>query len=138
MTAQHTPERLRVATDGSIGSIETVSGKSIGQTFQTRPIRDASDHQERIANANRLVACWNACDGISTDLLENIVITGDTIASRFNSRAKYEREITRQRDELLAALKHIEGLALADEWRDLPEIAKQARAAIAKAEGGAA
>ena len=40
-----------------------------------------------------------------------------------------------QRDELLEALEHIEGLAMADDWRDLPEIVRIARAAIAKAEG---
>ena len=42
-----------------------------------------------------------------------------------------------QRDELLEALEHIEGLAMADDWRDLPEIVRIARAAISKA-GGAA
>lgn len=42
------------------------------------------------------------------------------------------------RDELLAALRHIEGVAMADEPRDLPGIVHTARAAIAKATGGAA
>jgi len=40
--------------------------------------------------------------------------------------------------DLLAALRYIEGVALADEPRDLPGIAQTARAAIAKATGGAA
>ena len=39
-----------------------------------------------------------------------------------------------QRDELLEALEHIEGLAMADDWRDLPEIVRIARAAITKGE----
>ena len=37
--------------------------------------------------------------------------------------------------ELLHALRYIEGLAMADEPRDLPTIAQAARAAIAKATG---
>lgn len=40
-----------------------------------------------------------------------------------------------QRDGLLEALEHVEGLAMADDWRDLPEIVRIARAAIAKATG---
>jgi hypothetical protein len=40
--------------------------------------------------------------------------------------------------ELLASLEHILGVAMADEPRDLPGIAKTAREAIAKAKGGAA
>ena len=39
-----------------------------------------------------------------------------------------------QRDELLEALEHIEGLAMADDWRDFPEIVRIARAAITKGE----
>ena len=42
-----------------------------------------------------------------------------------------------QRDELLEALEHIEGLAMADDWRDLPEIVRIARAAITKGEKSA-
>lgn len=37
--------------------------------------------------------------------------------------------------ELLNALRHIEGVAMADEPRDLPGIVQTARAAIAKVEG---
>ena len=87
------------------------------------------------ANARRLVACWNACEGIDTEHLENIDMLGETLAGRFAAFHASERELMDTRDELLEALKHIEGVALADEWRDLPEIAKHARAAIQKVEG---
>ncbi len=40
-----------------------------------------------------------------------------------------------QRHALIEALRHIEGVAMADEPRDLPGIAQTARAAIAKAGG---
>lgn len=56
-------------------------------------------------NARRLVACWNACEGIGTDFLENIAMTGDTLASRFKARDETERKLAAQRDELLAVLK---------------------------------
>ena len=35
-----------------------------------------SDVEEAEANARRLVACWNACEGMATDELEEITRTG--------------------------------------------------------------
>ena len=35
-----------------------------------------SDVEEAEANARRLVACWNACEGMATDALEKITMTG--------------------------------------------------------------
>lgn len=43
------------------------------------------------------------------------------------------RDLANDNDKLLAALRHIEGVAMADEPRDLPGIAQTARAAIAAA-----
>lgn len=57
---------------------------------------------------------------------------GETIA-RLLTRID---ELTDQRGEMLTALRYIEGLALADEIRDLPTILQTASAAIAKATGG--
>ena len=37
----------------------------------------------RRPEARRLVACWNACVGLDTELLENILMTGETLKSRF-------------------------------------------------------
>lgn len=71
-------------------------------------------------DARRLVACWNACDGIPTDVLEE----------RKVSEALW-RQLTAQRDELLEAL---EGVMYWDNGK--PEW-DAARAAIAKVEGGA-
>ena len=36
----------------------------------------SSDVEEAESNARRLVACWNACEGIETDELEEIARTG--------------------------------------------------------------
>lgn len=90
-------------------------------------------HIDVEANARRLVACWNACDGLDTDLLENIVTLGDTLKSRFALRDRDEAELRARRDELLAALKAI---VLADDNQCLNQFdIERARAAIANAEG---
>ena len=88
------------------------------------------------ANARRIAACWNACEGIDTGMLENITTLGDTLASRFRMRDKVERDLSAQRDELLAALIAItttrcDGMDITpinDAW-------DMATAAIAKATG---
>lgn len=46
-----------------------------------------------------IVAAANACAGLDTELLENIVMVGDTLRGRFEARAGAEQ----QRDKLLAA-----------------------------------
>jgi hypothetical protein len=59
----------------------------------------SSDGDYSPANARRLVACWNACIGISTGNLEdNIPIL--ELANRYNDSIK-------QRNELLEALRGV-------------------------------
>jgi hypothetical protein len=54
---------------------------------------------QELENARRLVACWNACSGISTENLEdNIPIL--ELANRYNDSIK-------QRNELLEALRGV-------------------------------
>jgi hypothetical protein len=50
------------------------------------------------ANARRVVACWNACLDVPTEVLENLADDGATIAPIY-------RDLLVQRDELLKALK---------------------------------
>lgn len=40
------------------------------------------------ANARRLVACWNACDGISTDALERVANSGQNMATAATNEAE--------------------------------------------------
>lgn len=56
--------------------------------------------QDALANARRIVACVNACAGISTENLEDNIPVKE-LARRYN-------ETIRQRDELLAAAEVIE------------------------------
>ena len=78
-------------------------------------------------DARRLVACWNACDGIYTDELERIASTGGMVGPREDVA-----RIAAQRDELLAALqnfvKEFEGC-----YADGEPAMIAARAAIQKA-----
>lgn len=66
----------------------------------------------------------------SADIEERMISLQD--ASYELGRQRGLAEGKAQRDELLAALQHIEGVAMADEPRDLPGIAETASAAIAK------
>lgn len=141
MSEQHTPELLQIADDGSIGSIQTVTGISIGHTFQVSAKDLRNGWPIRRANAARLVACWNACDGIDTADLKSGSVS---IIHKLHDEAA--KRVLAQRGELLAALKQA-----ADEMEraekvllrecgigvvNLLEI-KSSRAAIAKVEGGA-
>lgn len=94
------------------------------------------------ANSNRIVACVNACEGITTERLEDLgrplmqhLIGCDERAAR---QVKEAAALTAQRDDLLAALKEadedfaIEGFDPDGAYR------KHIRNAIAKATGGKA
>lgn len=106
---------------GYCGELITSNGETVC-TFTDEPNK---------ANARRLLACWNACDGVSTENLE----ANDSVkalADNYNA-------IKAQRDELLGALKGL--LEVADfisenvpgaGWRMAQH---KARAVINKAEG---
>lgn len=135
MNARHTQGRLRAELD-------TYPVMICGES-ETWPLVDELGNEEgragvfvantgdNKANARRLVACWNACEGISTETLEQAKDWAEAgVATAEMLRA--------QRDELIATLRHIEGVAMADDPRDLPGIAQTASEAIAKVESGAA
>jgi len=59
-----------------------------------------TEYGDMEANARRIVACVNACAGLSTALLENITMLGDTLKDRIDVL----RNEANQRDELLEVL----------------------------------
>jgi len=63
---------------------------------------------ERAEVARRLVACWNACDGIRTDYMEQIVKNGGSIDTEAMKRIAKLVEMSNQREQLLKALECIE------------------------------
>lgn len=93
MSTEHTQGRLEVADGRRIG---VVLPNEVGGGFDSHCVALAQDSGGRLnaeANARRLVACWNACDGVGTDLLEQY-------PAPFT-------ELRTQRDQLLAALKDV-------------------------------
>ena len=166
MSAKHTPEPWVMHMDGTcsaawpeigietpedgfmdIGRLATshvfdydnYDPRLIAPTFQEAPhyFKLTHDGEETLANARRIVACVNACAGISdTDLA---ALAGTTILQKANESADVAKQ---QRDELLEALQAIlendggEGSKCFDATR-LFAAREEARAAIAKATGGA-
>lgn len=132
---EHTPGRIRYYENGEANNYALLEVGADDRWLLTLLHNGHDVTQCQIANMRRLVACWNACEGIKTGILESVTLVGDTLLKRFVERDKIELELTGQRDELLNAL-----TALADyldertgdtENRPL----ENARAAIAKATG---
>ena len=104
------------------------------------------------ANAERISACWNACQGIDTEDLKSGSVS---IIQKLRDEAA--QRVLKQRDELLAALKSLEYAndrraeivtsadyikqmktnGMSEALEDLDIARRAARAVIAKVEGGA-
>ena len=90
------------------------------------------DETEGAERARRLVACWNACDGIDTDMLEGF---SPRFLATYPDRVLAERRaLEAQRNDLLKALTE----ALEEDTHGLAHLLgtgwiEKARAAIAKA-----
>ena len=67
----HTPCRLVAVNFSRTSNLETADGEKLVAQSLTA------------ADARRLAACWNACEGFETDLLVNIDMMGDTLKQRF-------------------------------------------------------
>lgn len=90
---------------------------------------DKPDSDISEANARRIAACWNACEGIETDRLEE--------APPLRNLAEHVDLVVAQRDKLLELLNELRCNFTCDD--DLPDnLLPRIDAAIAKAEGGAA
>ena len=102
-------------------------------------ISDSDLRTDWNANSERIAACWNACQGIDTADLKSGSVS---IIHKLHDEAA--KRVLAQRDELLAALKAVDG-ALREAWYagTLPtsvipaHVAQQCKSAIAKVEGGA-
>ena len=92
-----------------------------------------SDVEEAEANARRLVACWNACEGMTTDELEQIARIGGMLGPREDVA-----KIAEQRDKLRDALKTFVSATITDTGQIIGlmrEDFDKARAAAAAATG---
>lgn len=106
MTTTHTQGRLEVPEpyDDQCAVIVKTTG---GQYAVAVSIRNPAD-------ARRLAACWNVCEGFDTELLEHIVSLGETMLSRFQARDHADEIIIadrlrfmRERDELKKLLARV-------------------------------
>lgn len=81
--------------------------------------------EQNKVNARRLVACWNACEGLPTAWIEGGA--ADIL--------EHAKSLKSQRDELLATLKELlSGIFDGPDESDAARLIAKARAAIAKAE----
>lgn len=128
MSAQHTQGRLHVG-EGNAGQriIYDQRGWAIADA---KLFRGRRREGEDIQNARRLVACWNACEGIPTEALE----VSPNLEDVWNC-------VVAQRDELLAALIMVRDAdedCKRDGLQTIPPVPRaRIDAAIAKVEGGA-
>ncbi|MGC4396031.1 hypothetical protein [Hydrogenophaga sp. T2] len=113
--SKHTPGRLKAFNLYATPEIRDQGGNFIACG------KDGS--ARAVADTRRLAACWNACDGISTEHLEQHGLP---------NFAQTISDMRAQRDELLFALREAQRLLLAD----APGVALQVvEDAIAKATG---
>lgn len=102
--SEHTKEPWRIENSTDIFSADRRGDVNDGFQIADCSVDYDSDadpglsHEERKANARRIVACVNACAGIATRELETKPLFSDGYIVIFE-------EVTKQRDELLAELK---------------------------------
>lgn len=110
MTTTHTPGHLQVPEpyDDQCAVIVKTTG---GQYAVAVGIRNPAD-------ARRLAACWNVCQGFDTEVLESILCTGETMLTRFQARTRIEETLIadrlkaiQERDAARAVLELAEGIA---------------------------
>lgn len=92
MSEQHAPEQWQTYTDAADGCCRVATkDEDLGVIYEP-------------ANARRIVACVNACAGISTDGLESTGLGGlQHIAEATFEQRMDRNQIEQQRDDLLAA-----------------------------------
>lgn len=110
MSAAHTPTPWLVDPSAGVGCVycDDVTGSIVARTtgpgfeLAPRPLGEVE------ANARRIVACVNACEGIDTLALEIITSTGNTLRKRFETGGGISLAQL-QRDQLLAFARDILG-----------------------------
>jgi hypothetical protein len=103
--SEHTPGKLGIDAHNNI--------VASGGRLVAFPCISAGFDQK--ANANRLVACWNACDGISTESL----VGGTALITVFQREQDRADTAERQRDSLRAVNAKLLG-ALTNLMRNFP------------------
>lgn len=136
--SEHTKEPWRVRDESKSGfgvwvdAPEAMVSNPGGRSYP-RQILEDEEYPEKLADARRIVACVNACAGISTAELE----AAGTIAVECKDEMQVELlKAWKQRDDLLAALKNMAAKFEASGAAYMSDADwQQASAAITNAEG---
>ena len=91
--------RLTVRANGDANSYALLDDN--GNWFMSLLVNGQQMEAKQVENLRRLAACWNVCDGMDTELLENILMLGDTMATRFQARDRVEEIIIADRLRLM-------------------------------------
>lgn len=145
MSGKHTPGRLNFHNNNwQVSTVYSADGKMVAQCLIDEKATEETQfdfEQIKEANARRIVACWNACAGLDTELLENSVAFGVTVNNRFDStRTELRRfhvdvaDLRKLNADLLAMLIEVRDNTKEDE----PEMWQRVDLTIAKAQGGEA
>lgn len=130
MNTQHTPGQL-IVSDPHNDLWAILGEPPVGWPTQQYAIAVGIRNGE---DARRLVACWNACEGLSTEAIEAVSVnTGPLLANKLaevDALGAYTGQLQRQRDQLLAALERLLN-AESDKYLTVEGVRILARAAIA-------
>jgi len=129
MKPMHSQGPLVTNFEGDPVEIGSASGRFVARTLGAE---GATGTEEDCENARRLQACWNACEGIDTDLLEAM---GTGTFNRARDRAYADRKV---REALLLTLQDIAGYpaefgSIEDDGTLLARIEEKAKNAVAQA-----
>ena len=94
MSDQHTPGRIYFRANGDANSYALMD-QATNNWRMTILLNGEQVTAQQAADLERMAACWNACEVISTDTLER---GPDSVFI-------YAGDLTKQRDELLQALR---------------------------------
>lgn len=132
MTIPHTPTRLTVRANGDANSYALLDDN--GHWFMSVLMNGEQMTARQEANLRRLAACWNACEGVSTEDLENQEQADGPISV---AARVLNFQLMRQRGKLLDLLAELLGIDLTETARlggDVPaeELMESIRLAIVK------
>lgn len=109
----HTPEpwRIKCHTCASPAEIDEGDDYTIqGEDGTPVAFEPCMADPNRGADARRIVACVNACRGMTNEQLDSIRLISGSLLNRFGEQMHLLGQAEKQRDELLAAMEKISAL----------------------------